>query len=455
MKPSAALLALLLAAAVTAPSPAQDTIPPARSATGGFSPDSAREADPGPLVVDEVIVVGNSKTKDFVILREMSLHRGDTVTPAALEYDRERIYSLRLFNSVDVTPVPSHPGRAKIVVEVNERWYIFPFPILGIRDHDWGKVYYGAGAVHNNFRGRNEKLFASIVLGYDPSYSLYYRNNFLDDAGTWFLDARSSYSRVRNRSPGVERLLGEYEERHFTLASSVGRRVGRHHSLWLNAGFRLVHVPTDSAASTISPRGTDRFPVGGLGYAYDTRDLAEYPSRGTMALVTFTKYGVTGADLDFHRFATDFRQFVPLPGGFTACARLFTDLAGGGRLPAFNRVYFGYGERIRGHFDTVVEGENLAGATAELHFPLLAARYLRAAFLPEGFNVWRFGVTAALFADAGTAWFRDGEFSTANLAKGYGAGLHFLLPYSGVLRIEYAFDERRNGELIVDLGATL
>ncbi len=440
------LAAALILCMLAAPAPAQDTIPPPPP------PDSLSTE---PLLVDEVLVTGNEKTKPFVILREMSLRPGEPVTQERLDYDRERIYSLRLFNMVQVRAYPFTPGKAKIVVEVNERWYIFPFPILGVRDRDWGKVFYGAGAIHNNFRGRNEKLFASVILGYDPAFSLFYRNSFLDEDGTWFMDARTSYNRIRNRSPQVESDFGDYEERHFTLMANVGRRVGRHHSVWLSAGYRLVHVPNESAITTISGDGRDQFPVAGTGYLYDTRDLQEYPSRGTMVGMTFMKYGVPGRDLDFFRFATDFRHFVPLPGGLTFGARFFTDQGGGKRIPAYSRVYFGYTERIRGHFDEVVEGENRAGATAELHVPVLAVRYLKMDLLPDGFNLWRFGMSAALFGDAGTAWFRSGKFSTANLTKGYGGGIHLLLPYSAVLRIEYAWNERREGELIIDLGAAL
>jgi outer membrane protein assembly factor BamA len=440
----APLLLILLALAAAAGSRAQDSIPPL----------SIAGADEGSLV-DEVIVVGNEKTEAFVILREMSLHPGDIVTQKAIDFDRDRIYSLRLFNSVDVTPIPSVPGKVKIVVEVNERWFIFPYPILGIRDRDWSKIYYGAGVVHTNFRGRNEKLSASVVLGYDPSFTLAYRNSFLDDPGTWWLSAGTSYSKVRNRSPEVEAQAGDYEERHFSLVSSVGRRYGRTRSSWFTLGYRSVEVPGENPVSTISPDGTDRFPVAGLGYSYDTRDLAEYPSGGSFFQVTFNQNGLPGEDLDFHRFATDLRHFQPIAGGLTLAGRVFTDLAGGGTVPAYSRVYIGYGNRIRGHFDTVIEGENLAGATLELHYPVVPARVVRVGVLPEGLNVWRLGVSVAAFGDAGTAWFRGEKFSVANLTKGYGAGIHFLLPYSIVLRFEYALNEARDGELIIDLGAVL
>ncbi len=441
--PAAALLLLVLAAT---PASAQDTLPDQR--LSDFFPDSV-------LVVDEVVVTGNEKTKQFVILREMSLRPGEQISRERIEYDRERIYSLRLFNRVQVRAVPSVPGKARVIVEVDERWYIFPFPILGLRDRDWSKIFYGAGVVHNNFRGRNEKLFGSFTLGYDPSVTVAYRNPFLDEEGIWFLDARSSYNRIRNRSPEVEAAFGEYEERHFSVLVNAGMRLGRHNSIWLAGGYKLVHAPADSVVTTISEDGRDHFPVFGTGHLYDTRDLAEYPSHGTMVSTTLMKYGVPGYDVDYFRFATDLRHFALLPGGLTFGGRLYGDFGGGREIPVYGRVFIGYGERVRGHFDEVVEGENIAGATVELHVPLLSVRYLKVALLPDGFNLWRFGVGAALFGDAGTAWFGNEKFSVANFAKGYGGGIHFLLPYSVVLRFEYAWDELRRGELIIDLGAAL
>jgi outer membrane protein assembly factor BamA len=101
-----------------------------------------------------------------------------------------------------------------------------------------------------------------------------------------------------------------------------------------------------------------------------------------------------------------------------------------------------------------MEGESMLGASAELHYTLLAPRYFRLSDLPAEFAVWRFGVTAALFADAGTAWFRGSTVALNNFARGYGGGVDFLLPYSAVLRIEYALNEVRRGEFIVDAGAS-
>ena len=150
--------------------------------------------------VESVMVVGNEETKEFVILREMSLQPGEHITEELVAYDQNRIYSLGLFNRVVIHVVPASEEKANLIVEVSERWYIFPFPIFGIRDRDWKKVYFGGGLLHSNFRGRNEKLYATIILGYDPSFAVSYRNPFLVNDGSYQFDTRFAYDKIRNRS---------------------------------------------------------------------------------------------------------------------------------------------------------------------------------------------------------------------------------------------------------------
>lgn len=408
------------------------------------------------FTVGNITIVGNTHTLDFVVLREMTLRPGTLITEERVAYDRDRIYSLGLFNEVKITVIPSSPAQADLVVEVSERWYIFPYPIIGLRDRDWSKLFYGVGLLHTNFRGRNEKLSASLVLGYDPSVSLSYRNPFLDQSGTEFLEARISYNTITNKSLLAEQSGGSnFDERHFSVSSTFGVRIGIAQTAWVGLGYELVKVDTYEPGRTLSIDGTDRYPIFGAGYAYDSRDLIEYPSSGLLARATITKNGWPGNNLDFIRYAADFRYYQPLLFGKTVVLanRVFTDLVAAGPTPTYNHVYFGYGERIRGHYRDVLEGEDIFGVSTELHFALLAPRYFSVRYLPAEFAVWRFGVVAALFGDAGTTWFRGTPVSLNSFVRGYGVGLNFLFPYSSVLRTECAWNEARQGQFIIDLGA--
>jgi len=412
-------------------------------------PDSA-------YFVDRILVSGNSLTKDFVVLREMTLKPGSVITHQALDFDRDRIYSLGLFTQVELHIIPSSPPKASILVIVSERWYIYPYPILGIKDRDWEKLFYGAGIVHLNFRGRNEKLVASFIFGYDPGFSVSYRNPFLSEEGIYFFEGRVGSNKVRNRSllvlpsPDVN-----FDERHITASLTLGRRYGIEHTAWLTLGYEYVGLTTYFPGSTISPSGEDMFPVIGAGYVYDTRDLQEYPGRGSYLRAAVTKSGITAgsARVNTVRYNADGRRFIPLASNTVLGARMLTDFTAAGPAPSYQRVFFGYNERIRGHFRDVIEGENIFCISAELHYMIVPTRYLSVGKLPSEFGIWKFGAAAALFADAGTIWFRGRPVALDGFLKGYGAGVHFLLPYSFVLRAEYALNEARQGEFILDLGS--
>ncbi|MBF8248385.1 MAG: POTRA domain-containing protein, partial [Bacteroidetes bacterium] len=51
-------------------------------------------------------------------------------------------------------------------------------------------------------------------------------------------------------------------------------------------------------------------------------------------------------------------------------------------------------------------------------------------------------------------WYRSESFSSKPWLLGYGAGLHFLLPYSIIVRTEYAWNELGHGQFVLDFGVS-
>jgi hypothetical protein len=66
-------------------------------------------------------------------------------------------------------------------------------------------------------------------------------------------------------------------------------------------------------------------------------------------------------------------------------------------------------------------------------------------------NNLKFGISAGIFFDTGMVWYNRSQVGLQNLDSGFGAGLHFHLPYIDLLRVEYGFDTDYKGELILDL----
>ena len=152
-----------------------------------------------PVIVHDIQIRGNRTTKEYVILREMSIKIGDTLTQKAKDLDRNNIYNLLLFNKVDVDD-SVYNNQATVIVTVSERWYFIPFPALGMKYGDISKLYYGAGIMHQNFAGRNEKLFAMVYVGYDQLFMINYQNPKITNNDDIFIGTALTVQKLHNLS---------------------------------------------------------------------------------------------------------------------------------------------------------------------------------------------------------------------------------------------------------------
>jgi outer membrane protein assembly factor BamA len=296
-----------------------------------------------------------------------------------------------------------------------------------------------------------------VVLGYNPALAFLFSDPLIDRENQLYFSASLSYSQIRNRSKAAAALAGDFDEKHYDIGATLGKRFTLFENAGIAVGYQIVQVGQYQPGVTASTSGRDAFIYATVNYVSDTRDLREYPSHGQFLSLYTTKVGFGESGVDFMRFGADVRRYIDMPWDVTLASRAFAAVvAGGGMIPTHSRVYFGYGERIRGHFYTVFEGENLAGLSLELRYPILTPRILHftAVPLPEEFSVWRFGISAAIFGDTGLTWFRGDRIRFGSFASGYGAGLHFLLPYSFVVRTLFAYNEYREGQLILDVRNT-
>lgn len=403
------------------------------------------------IVVAKIVIEGNETTKEHVILREMSQKVGAALDTSALRRDEMKIYSLQLFNRVE-TGYTVKDQQATVTVKVSERWYVFPVPVIGFKYRDFKKAYYGAALVHQNFRGRNEKLMAAAVFGYDGWFNLMYQTPKLTVNDDIFLAAGVGTSKVRNLNTADV----EYDQRVTNGYLSFGKRFGLFTLLSFTLGYDRWVISDPKPGQTVSASGKDQFFTLSTGMLYDTRNVREYPTDGFFAGFSMSKYGFGESDVDLFRYRIDLRRYISLGDGFALSARTLGTFLNGGTSPAYLHAYYGYDERIRGYFSEVREGDHLMSGSVELRVPILLPRYkyVSLKYLPPEFSVWRYGLYAGFFADAGTIWYRGERFSTLPWSSGYGAGLQFLLPYSLIVRTEYAFNQKGRGQFVLDIGAS-
>jgi outer membrane protein assembly factor BamA len=172
-----------------------------KSASGDSSavlpmPGSEAADTTGPLlVIGDVKVEGNNKTKLYIIQREIPFKEGDYLLRSNLQKKlvlcKQQLMNTSLFVDVDVSIEKEEKELVFINIRVKERWYLFPLPYFKIVDRNFNewwvqnkrslqRINYGLKFMQNNVSGRNDKLNIWLISGYTTQASLRYENPFID-----------------------------------------------------------------------------------------------------------------------------------------------------------------------------------------------------------------------------------------------------------------------------------
>lgn len=147
-------------------------------------------------IVDSVKVVGNDHTKKTVILREIDLTPGDSLTQRQLDHvmdqSRARLESTFLFARCQVRQVTDsiHQNHCRIEVQVTENWFLYPYLIFELADRNpnvWireqdvslSRANVGLGITHLNLTGRKDRLKLRWHTGYTRKTELVYELPYL------------------------------------------------------------------------------------------------------------------------------------------------------------------------------------------------------------------------------------------------------------------------------------
>jgi outer membrane protein assembly factor BamA len=393
--------------------------------------------------VNYIKLVGNKKTKDYIILREMLIKIGDAVDSSKIEIDRKRIENLGIFNRVEISRFED-----TLLVEVTEQWYILPIFYFDVKEHNFNKLSYGGGITWLNFRGRNEQLTFAGLFGYNPQFFIRYTNPWILDDKKIYIGTTLYKAFVANKST----FYSNFQEEWIGGSLNLGKRFGYYLHTNLDIEYHVVELDSDFKNLTLSKNGTDKLPILRLKIRYDTRDFFEYPHMGSHLYFWIEKKGFPNSAPEYSFYGFDLRRYFPVNSS-TLATRWMINISKN-KVPIYDRNYWGYTNKIRGHFYKIFEGENIMGGEIELRFPIYKVRYFSwedAPIFKEYYKNLKFGVNGAIFTDTGIVWFQKEKIKLQNFNSGIGVGMHIILPYNNLIRIEYAFNEKFRGEFIFDL----
>ncbi|MEJ2503136.1 MAG: BamA/TamA family outer membrane protein, partial [Gemmatimonadota bacterium] len=217
-----------------------------------------------------------------------------------------------------------------------------------------------------------------------------------------------------------------------------------------HVGPRIAYIRLGSEADSLGvrppvildPDHTDDIPAAGLVAEFDTRNLLNYPTSGWYFVVSAMQNGgPLGGSVDYGRLEVDVRRYVEITGPRHSLAfySLFGLTSGdvGVDVPLHQEFSLGGTNSVRGWPIGSRTGKNEWINTAEYWWNILPASAFRFWFVH-----WSMGLQLAAFADAGTAWNTDREFSRSWIGGG-GLGARLTVPQVGLVRFDVALGEDR------------
>ncbi len=392
------------------------------------------EIKEGPRVyIEKIVIVGNDRTRDDVLRREIALHEGDAYNAAKIKQSERNLKDLQYFKTATIETVQgSAPDQAQLLVKVEEQptgelglaggYSTLDGPLANIR------------VVERNFRGTGQVVHADFTVAKK-------RQDF--DVGIlepYFLDRNLA------ASADVFSIRSTRFSAYHQLTKGVNVGLGyKLSTYWLQSwtyGIRHDDVGHISPlASNIIRQQAGKSVISSLAHtvAYDRRDSRVNPTSGYLVSLTNTYAGL-GGNVNYLRNelgANWYRALLEdvilgIKGSVGRIDRVQKTIRvvdsvqlGADSLRGFE--YGGIGPR-----DTVT-GDSLGGtrfwtSTAEVVFPI---------GLPT-----EFGIKGAVFTDVGATW-RPGQKNAnvvdENAARASaGFGVSWTSPF-GPLRIDYAF----------------
>lgn len=257
----------------------------------------------------EINVVGNSKTRDKVVRRELKIKEGELYNETRRRESAENIQRLGFFEEVNFktsTP-PDRPEIMNIDIVVKER--------------STGQIQFGAGygsaqgftlsgsVQQTNFQGKGQNLgvsldYSSSRRSYDVSFTEPYFRDSL-----WSVGFRVFETNVSGRDDYDERKygpslflghpLGEYTRFNMSYAY-VATRLGKKFD-----SFGLV---TDPVLYPLSTAEGDAG-LAGVSLDYDTRNDRLRPTKGIYASTGLSVTGPFGGNLKYYKANATFRYF--------------------------------------------------------------------------------------------------------------------------------------------------
>ncbi|MBS4044097.1 MAG: hypothetical protein KGZ59_09800 [Chitinophagaceae bacterium] len=421
------------------------------------------------VIVSDIIISGNKKTRDGIILRELLFKKGDTLYSSQLDeklqQSRAFVFNTTLFVDVSVTATNLQDNKIVVLIIVSERWYIFPLPYFKLVDRnfnewwvnqnaDLSRVNYGIKFFHNNLSGRNDKLNIWLISGYNRQVTLRYENPFSNKKLTngfaiGFTQSRQkeiNYLTSDSNKQEFLRLENDFAKSFTRVEFAFTHRPDQRFKHIFKMGYTWESV-SDSVAlknPNYYGNGSKAFKYIDFAYLlqYYNTNYNAYPTKGFIGSVGIYQRGV-GRENGYTQISGSANWIRPISKNSFVRTRLSGTLKFPFANYYVNQNLFGYGDlQVRGLENYVVDG--MVGVLSSNSFGFKLFDYpLRLPVKNKTYSTIPFKFYGKLFADFGYSHnpFAGNDLLSNKLMYSYGIGIDIVTIYDFVFKLEFSFNQ--------------
>jgi outer membrane protein assembly complex protein YaeT len=415
-----------------------------------------------PATVGQVVVEGNTKTRDKVIRRELRLFPGDLFRQSLMMRSFREVMQLNFFDNV----VPDiRPSGVDGVVDL----------VFRVTEKEKGTGTFSAGGAYSANDGfvgtiglQIPNLFGTGRRGdMNVEYGNYKKSTRLAFTEPYFLDSPTRVSVDGFLTHQSDQYDTAYDYISVGFGLSLGRRVswpddyfsvGSSYGLSLNR-YQGANSDNSGMLRTDGLESSLSFTL-----TRDDKDLPLFPTSGSLFQLSYRRVGgPLGGDFDYHQGSMVAKWWFPTVEKFVLGLEAQAGIMGGDvmQLSALYREggLLGYQGKMRG-YDAASLGLNRVGrsflsATAELRYPVADQLFYLIGFMDAG-NV--FGKALRSQVDQSVTSLSNPweEIDMGNLKRDWGFGFRLNIPMMGILGFDFAWglDDGENsaGQSITNSG---
>ncbi len=382
--------------------------------------------------IGQIFITGNTKTRDYVIRRELKIYEGDLFSAKKIETSLNRLKKLDYFENVEIDPVDTE---VRDVINLNVK----------VKEKQTGSISVGGGYSSEDGLFTTGQIQQKNLFGTGDVVSL---KAYLGQlASRYILSYTHPYAFGTPLTVGIdiynwERAYQDFTEDSYGVKLRAGYPIGQYsmvtgYYVWQDAEIDNLDTLAQRDPTVIkSLTGFEVKSAFGIAFSRNTTDHPFLPTKGTYIGANL-EYSAKALGGDYNLFKQEYHlgAYYPLFWKFIGHLRGevgFENPGGLDNFPIYERFFLGGIDSLRGwkfgqvgptdNLGLVYGGDKYAVINAELLFPL----------------VEKYGVRGVVFFDTGNSFAEGQSLDPSQFREDVGLGVRWNSPF-GPLRIEAGY----------------